>query len=90
MQIPETHYTPSGEIMIAYQVHGSGEHDVLLSGGSASNIETVWHVPEAVRFFERMSRFARLILFDRRDTGSPIRSATTLPWRRTSRMRSQS
>jgi class 3 adenylate cyclase len=80
MQIPETHYAPSGEIKIAYQVHGSGEHDLLFSGGSASNIETVWSLPEAVRFFERLGRFARVIFFDRRDTGvsDPIRDDLAL------------
>ena len=80
MEIPETHYAPSGEIMIAYQVYGSGEHDLLYSGGSASNVETEWHFPEAARFFERLGRFARVILFDRRDAGvsDPIREDLTL------------
>jgi pimeloyl-ACP methyl ester carboxylesterase len=80
MQIPRTRYAPSGDLMIAYQVHGSGEHDVLLSSGPASNVETAWSLPEAARFFERIGRFARLILFDRRDTGvsDPIRDDLTL------------
>jgi class 3 adenylate cyclase len=66
--------------MIAYQVCGSGEHDVLFSGGSASNVETVWHLPEAARLFDRLGRFARVILFDRRDTGvsDPVRDDLTL------------
>ncbi len=61
-------------------MHGSGEHDLLFSGGSASNIETVWSMPEAVRFFERLCRFARVIAFDRRDSGvsDPIREDLTL------------
>ena len=42
---PETHYARSGELAIAYQVHGSGDHDLLLNGGTASNIETVWSIP---------------------------------------------
>jgi class 3 adenylate cyclase len=66
--------------MIAYQVFGSGDHDLLFSGGSTSNIETVWSLPEAVRLFERLSRFARVIFFDRRDTGvsDPISDDLTL------------
>lgn len=80
MKIPRTRYASSGEIRIAYQVFGSGEHDLLFSGGSTSNIETVWSLPEAVRFFERLGRFARVIFFDRRDTGvsDPIRDDLTL------------
>lgn len=80
MEIPKTRYASSGDIRIAYQVHGSGEHDLLFSGGSTSNIETVWNLPEAVRLFERLRRFARVIFFDRRDTGvsDPIRDDLTL------------
>ena len=80
MQRPETHYVRSGEIAIAYQVHGDGPHDILFSGASASNVETNWQLPEAVRLFERLGRFARLIRFDRRDSGlsDPIRDDLTL------------
>lgn len=80
MERPETHYARSGEIAIAYQVHGNGPHEILLSGASASNVETIWQVPEAVRLFERLVRFARVIRFDRRDTGlsDPFRDDLTL------------
>jgi len=80
VEIPETHYARSGEIAIAYQVHGDGPYDLLFSGGSASNVETMWDLPEAVQFFERVGRFARVIRFDRRDTGisDPIRDDLTL------------
>ncbi len=80
MEVPETRYARSGEIAIAYQVHGSGEHDILLSGSTASNIETVWELPEAVRLFERLGRFARVIRYDRRDSGvsDPIKDDLTI------------
>lgn len=80
MQIPETRYARSGEIAIAYQVHGSGAHDIVFSGATTSNVETVWAIPEAASFFERIGRFARMIRFDRRDTGvsDPIRDDLTL------------
>ena len=80
MQIPETHYAPSSDLLIAYQAFGSGPHDVLLNSGPASNVETVWSLPEAVELFERLGRFARVILFDRRDTGisDPYRDDLTL------------
>lgn len=69
MDIPETHYVRSGEIAIAYQVHGSGSYDILFNGGASSNVETAWLLPEAAKLFERLGRFARVIRFDRRDTG---------------------
>lgn len=81
MQVPETHYADSGEIKIAYKVVGAGEHDLLFSGGSTSNIETVWELlPDAAPLFERLGGFARLTLFDRRDSGisDPIRDDLTL------------
>ncbi|HUO71886.1 MAG TPA: adenylate/guanylate cyclase domain-containing protein [Solirubrobacteraceae bacterium] len=80
MEVPETRYVRSGEIAIAYQVHGSGEHDLLFSGTTTGNIETVWALPEAVRLFERLGRFARVIRFDRRDSGisDPIKNDLTI------------
>jgi class 3 adenylate cyclase/pimeloyl-ACP methyl ester carboxylesterase len=69
VEIPKTRYVRSGELAIAYQVHGSGAHDLLLTGGASSNVETAWHLPEAADFFERLGKFARVIRFDRRDTG---------------------
>src|SRR5262249_26782082 len=43
--------------------------DLLLNTGISSNIETIWDIPEATRYLERLGRFARVIRFDRRDTG---------------------
>ena len=80
MERPETHYARSGEIAIAYQVHGNGPHDILFTGGASSNVETIWQVPEAVNFFDRLERFARVIRFDRRDAGlsDPIKDDLTV------------
>src|SRR4051794_41875411 len=35
----------------------------------ASNVETSWLLPEAAQLFERLGHFARVIRFDRRDSG---------------------
>ena len=77
MRVPKTKYARSGELAIAYQVHGDGPYDLLFSGTTASNVETVWTLPEAHRLNERLGRFARVIRYDRRDTGisDPIRPA---------------
>ncbi len=70
----------SGELAIAYQVHGSGDHDLLFNGSAAANVDSTWDFPEAVRLFRRLGRFARVIHFDRRDTGlsDPARTDLTL------------
>jgi len=80
MRLPDTKYARSGELAIAYQVHGDGPYDLLFGGSAASNVETVWTLPEAQRLFERLGRFARVIRYDRRDTGisDPIRDDLTL------------
>ena len=80
MERPETHYARSGEIAIAYQVHGNGPHDILFTSGAASNVDSIWLLPEAVELFERLGRFARVIRFDRRDVGlsDPIKDDLTL------------
>ena len=65
MTRPETRYARSGELAIAYQVHGSGDRDLLVNTGISSNVETIWDIPEAARYLERLGRFARVIRFDR-------------------------
>src|SRR3954469_427914 len=69
MDRPKTRYARSDGLAIAYQVHGSGAHDIVFIGGSQASLETAWLFPEAVRLFERLGRFARVIRFDRRDHG---------------------
>lgn len=80
MDLPETDYVRSGEVAIAYQAHGDGPYDIVFSDGSASNVETVWQLPEAKKLMERLGRFARVIRFDRRDTGvsDPVKDDLTL------------
>lgn len=80
MDVPETRYARSGDLAIAYEVHGAGDHDLLIGGGPFSNIGTVWQFPEVHRFFERLGRFARVIRYDRRDTGlsDPVTEDLTL------------
>ncbi len=66
---PETRYARSGEVGIAYQVVGHGPIDLVLVPGWISNIEVFWDEPNIVRFFEKLTTFSRLILFDKRGTG---------------------
>jgi class 3 adenylate cyclase len=67
---PETRYTQSGDVNIAYQVVGEGPFDVVLVPSGPSHVELAWgmanHHGEIPR---RLSSFARLIVFDRRGVG---------------------
>jgi pimeloyl-ACP methyl ester carboxylesterase len=65
----ETRYAQSGDVSIAYQVAGDGPFDLVFVPGTASHVEMAWQVPGIRRLFERLSAFARLIIFDKRGTG---------------------
>jgi pimeloyl-ACP methyl ester carboxylesterase len=66
---PQTRYTMSGDISIAYQVIGNGPRDLIVVPGWMSNIEVFWDEPAVARFLRRLASFSRLILFDKRGTG---------------------
>jgi class 3 adenylate cyclase/pimeloyl-ACP methyl ester carboxylesterase len=66
---PLTHYAHSGDASIAYQVFGSGSHDLVLINGPASHLELMWEEPNTARCFGRLGSFARVVMFDRRGTG---------------------
>ncbi len=66
---PETKFTKSGDVNIAYQVVGHGPLDIVLVPGWISNIEFAWQSRAFAHMCERLSSFARLILFDKRGTG---------------------
>jgi class 3 adenylate cyclase len=66
---PETRYALSGEVHVAYQVTGTGPVDLVWAPGTVSHLELDWEWPAKERFIERLSRFCRLIRFDKRGTG---------------------
>ena len=66
---PETRYASSSGVNIAYQVLGTGPHDLVFVLGWVSNIEGVWEEAAFARFLTGLSSFSRLILFDKRGTG---------------------
>jgi len=77
---PETRYARAGDVHIAYQVLGEGPVDLVYVPPQLQQVEHLWAEPRVAAFFERIARFSRLILFDRRGTGlsDPIVFATTL------------
>ncbi len=65
----DTRYAKSGDLRIAYQIHGDGAIDLLFAPGYLSHLEQNQWWPAYATFFERMASFSRLIVFDRRGTG---------------------
>jgi pimeloyl-ACP methyl ester carboxylesterase len=69
VNVPETKYTQSGEVSIAYQVVGDGPLDLVMVPGFVSHLEHSWEDPTFNRFLRKLASFSRLILFDKRGTG---------------------
>jgi len=66
---PQTQYAKCGDLNIAYQVFGEGPLDLLYAQGWVTNVEYAWESPDYARFLTKLSRFARVIFFDKRGTG---------------------
>jgi len=83
MSTPPTQYAKSGDASIAYQVVGDGPIDLVVVLGFATHLELQWESPPFARFFERISSFSRLIIFDKRGTGlsDPVTEVPTLEQR---------
>lgn len=77
---PETRYAVAGDVSIAYQVVGGGPIDLVYVPPGLQQVEHLWAEPRVAAFFQRLARFSRLILFDRRGTGlsDPIVGQPTL------------
>ena len=69
MHPPMTRYARAGDIYVAYQVVGDSGPDLIFLPNLFSNIELFWELPRLERWFSRLARFSRLILFDQRGTG---------------------
>ncbi|MBV8304238.1 MAG: adenylate/guanylate cyclase domain-containing protein [Acidimicrobiia bacterium] len=66
---PETRFTRSGGVDIAYQVVGDGDRDLVMTMGWVTNLDVMWELPELAGFLEALARIGRLVLFDKRGTG---------------------
>lgn len=77
---PETRYARAGDIQVAYQVVGDGDRDLVLVPGFVSNLEVAWEHPPYERFMRRLSKRARVIVFDKRGSGlsDPVDRAATI------------
>lgn len=70
MEMPPIRYARSGEVNVAYQVTGEGNPiDLVSAPGTMSHLAAAWQTPRGLEQIERLSRFSRLIRFDKRGTG---------------------
>jgi pimeloyl-ACP methyl ester carboxylesterase/DNA-binding CsgD family transcriptional regulator len=69
MKPPDIRYAKSGDVRIAYQVVGQGPLDLVFVPGFISNLEVHWEDPGYAHLMQRLARFTRLIMFDKRGTG---------------------
>ena len=72
-------YAGRAGVRIAYQVVGDGPVDLVFVPSFVTNLGATWDDPTYAAFLRRLAGLARLILFDKRGTGSPIRCSTSPP-----------
>ncbi|MGR2753759.1 adenylate/guanylate cyclase domain-containing protein [Agromyces arachidis] len=65
----EPGYAATEDGYVAYRVFGTGPRDLLVIGNWASNVEVLAEHPSMARYLDRLSRFARVICFDKRGAG---------------------
>jgi pimeloyl-ACP methyl ester carboxylesterase/class 3 adenylate cyclase len=75
MDPPQTRYTRSGEVHLAYQVLGEGPLDLVYIPAFTHHVELVWEIPRQARYLRRLASLGRLLLFDKRGTGMSDRVA---------------
>jgi class 3 adenylate cyclase len=66
---PAARYARSGDLHIAYLTAGDGPIDLVWVPPWITQIEYLWEEPTIAAALERICRFARVIMFDRRGAG---------------------
>jgi pimeloyl-ACP methyl ester carboxylesterase len=72
-RVPQTRYTKTGDVQIAYQVVGEGPPDLVFVPGWVSNVDAAWDNLLFQPLLERLCAFCRVVLFDKRGTGASER-----------------
>ncbi len=68
-ELPVTRYATSGDVNIAYQTMGTGPVDIVMVPGLVSHVEFAHELPGCTAFLRRLSKFARVVTFDKRGQG---------------------
>lgn len=69
-----THYARNGSVRLAYRVLGDGDTTLVWNPGWFSNVD-LWMDPSLpfVAFVQALARGTRLVIWDKRAPGCPIR-----------------
>jgi pimeloyl-ACP methyl ester carboxylesterase/class 3 adenylate cyclase len=67
--VGETSYAACGDLSLAYQIFGDGPIELVVAGPFASHVELFWTQPEFKAFFDQLSTFCRVVLFDKAGVG---------------------
>lgn len=67
--VPQTAYAQSDGVSIAYQVFGSGAHDLVVVPGIISHVEENWRLESYARMLRQLALAFRVIVFDKRGQG---------------------
>jgi class 3 adenylate cyclase len=68
-ELPPTQFARSGDVSIAYQVWGEGPVDLVFVTGIVYHLEGCHELPGVTDFFQRLARFSRTVVFDKRGQG---------------------
>jgi pimeloyl-ACP methyl ester carboxylesterase len=67
--VAETAYAHCGDLSLAYQVFGEGHIELVVAGPFATHVELFWTQPEFKAFFDQLSTFCRVVVFDKAGVG---------------------
>jgi pimeloyl-ACP methyl ester carboxylesterase len=67
--VGETSYASCGDLSLAYQLFGEGPVDLVFAGPFATHVELFWTQPEFKAFFDQLSTFCRVVVFDKAGVG---------------------
>lgn len=67
--MPQAKYAQCGDLSLAYQVVGEGAIDLVIASSFISHIELGWTIPEQRAWYDQLTSFCRVLLFDKAGVG---------------------
>ncbi len=67
--MPQTKYARCGDLSLAYQVVGDGPIDLVVASSFISHIELAWTVPQVKAWYDQLTSFSRVLVFDKAGVG---------------------
>src|SRR5579862_5976920 len=69
MEAPIKYFKCPDGVHLAYRIFGDGPRDIVLVPGTLSHAEMTWERPAYKHLLDRLTAFARVIVFDKRGQG---------------------